>query len=202
MDTWTAAHWSRHHSSLLFASVASIFEYTQFCLNAIEMWTSMPCLYWYTWRPYFEDRTFWVLSDYFRLWSLIADSDFSADDLEEDMIIWTLEPSGEYTARSAYAVQFGRQHRPDFLATIWKPLAPSCCKFLWLLLQSLDRVLLVDQRMGERLLLPSLWKKLRSGTPSHLGSWNASPDVFGSESVFGTAHQTWTLSCGAVVPTT
>lgn len=63
-------------------------------------------------------------------------------------ITWTLEPSGEYSVRSAYNIQFEGQFRsllPDHVWNIW---APARCKFfLWLLLlenrlSTADRLLL------------------------------------------------------------
>jgi hypothetical protein len=56
---------------------------------------------------------------------------------EEDFIIWSLTRDGEYSAKSAYSVQFEGSMKSTFPSRVWKVWAPSQCKFfLWLLLQS------------------------------------------------------------------
>jgi len=58
------------------------------------------------------------------------------DDTREDKITWTLENSGEYSAKSAYEVQFAGQITSNYPVLIWKIWAPPKCKFfVWLLLQ-------------------------------------------------------------------
>jgi hypothetical protein len=58
------------------------------------------------------------------------------DDNREDQITWTLESSGEYSAKSAYNIQFAGQIITDFGNLIWSAWAPPKCKFfLWLLIQ-------------------------------------------------------------------
>jgi len=47
-----------------------------------------------------------LLSEYFKLWTAIETAGIDLDDTSEDKITWTLESSGEYLAKSAYAVQF------------------------------------------------------------------------------------------------
>lgn len=55
------------------------------------------------------------------------------------MIVWILKSSGEYTAKSAYEIQFCGQVISNFPKLIWKAWATPRSKFfLWLLLQ--DRV--------------------------------------------------------------
>jgi hypothetical protein len=71
------------------------------------------------------------------------------DSLEPDKIVWTRTSSGEYSARSAYKMQFEGGIFPSFPKTVWKVWAPSHCKlFLWLLLQNkvwtADRLLLSE----------------------------------------------------------
>jgi hypothetical protein len=57
-------------------------------------------------------------------------------DEQEDEIIWTLEAWGQYSATSAYNIQFAGQVTSSFPTLIWKAWVPPRCKmFLWLLLQ-------------------------------------------------------------------
>lgn len=78
-----------------------------------------------------------LLADYFRLWLLIEGEHFDPENEAPDEIIWTRSSTGEYTASSAYKLQFKGSFRSPFSSLIWrKPWAPSKCKFfLWLLLQ-------------------------------------------------------------------
>lgn len=62
----------------------------------------------------------------------------------DDMIRWTACSSGQYSARSAYAVQFAARPATSFSTTIWRIWAPGKLKmFLWLL--HLDRLWCNDQ---------------------------------------------------------
>lgn len=89
-----------------------------------------------------------ILDDYFSLWRSIEAEGITFVDSNEDQIVWTLESSGKYTARSAYLIQFEGQQRSSFPNLIWKVWAtPSCKFFLWLLLQ--DR-LWTSQRLQLR----------------------------------------------------
>jgi len=71
------------------------------------------------------DLTPELLHEYFKLWRAIEAEDiYLADsDEEDDKIIWTLESSGEYTARTAYLIQFEGQTRSNFPNLIWKAWA-------------------------------------------------------------------------------
>lgn len=72
--------------------------------------------------------------DYFKLWRAIESAHL--DDTGQDLIVGTLESSGEYTATSAYNIQFEGQTQSNFPKLIWKVWAPQRCKFfLYLLLQ-------------------------------------------------------------------
>lgn len=54
-----------------------------------------------------------------------------------DTIRWNREEKGEYTARSAYAMQFQGRPSSDFAKLIWKTWAPGKVKmFSWLLFQN------------------------------------------------------------------
>lgn len=89
-----------------------------------------------------------ILDDYFSLWRSIEAEGITFVDSNEDQIVWTLESSGKYTARSSYLIQFEGQQRSSFPNLIWKVWAtPSCKFFLWLLLQ--DR-LWTSQRLQLR----------------------------------------------------
>jgi hypothetical protein len=60
--------------------------------------------------------------------------DFS--DTQEDQIVWTLESSGQYSAKSAYEIQFAGHITSNFPTLIWNAWAPPRCKFfMWLLLR-------------------------------------------------------------------
>lgn len=78
-----------------------------------------------------------LIADFFELWSAIDGVHLNLDDLREDEILWTLETSGQYSASSAYEIQFAGQIASNFPKLIWKAWAPPQCKqFLWLLLQN------------------------------------------------------------------
>jgi hypothetical protein len=78
-----------------------------------------------------------LLIEYTLLWELVDASHYNQHDQEEDFIIWSLTRDGEYSAKSAYSVQFEGSMKSTFPSRVWKVWAPSRCKFfLWLLLQS------------------------------------------------------------------
>ena len=69
------------------------------------------------------------------------------EDSQEDQIWWKLTTSGTYSAKSAYEIQFEGTQKSPIAADIWKPWAPTKCKFFtWLMLQNklwmADRLLL------------------------------------------------------------
>ena len=47
-----------------------------------------------------------LLSEFFVLWRHIYTQSLQLDSAQEDEITWTLESSGEYSASSAYTIQF------------------------------------------------------------------------------------------------
>ena len=80
-----------------------------------------------------------ILRDFVELWKLIHTLHLDQSCEQEDTIVWTLESSGEYSAKSAYEIQFCGQTFSNFPKLIWKAWATPRIKFfLWLLLQ--DRV--------------------------------------------------------------
>jgi hypothetical protein len=70
-----------------------------------------------------------LLSEFFHLWTLLLGCGFNNNKLEEDKITWTSEASGEYSARSAYQIQFSGHCSSLFPKMIWKIWAPARCKF-------------------------------------------------------------------------
>ena len=78
-----------------------------------------------------RDFTMEHFSQYVELWSLI--SNVHLVDHVEDDIIWRLTPSGQYSAKSAYEVQFLGSTISSMNKTIWKAWAPPKVKFFaWL----------------------------------------------------------------------
>jgi len=77
-----------------------------------------------------------LLHEFFELWNALQSVQLNLQvDEQEDEIIWTLEASGQYSATSAYNIQFAAQVTSSFPTLIWKAWAPPRCKmFLWLLL--------------------------------------------------------------------
>lgn len=78
-----------------------------------------------------------LLDEYFRLWSAIERVGFDRNATDEDTITWTLESSWEYSAKSAYTIQFAGQitsSHPILIRRVWAPL--KCRFFTWLLLQN------------------------------------------------------------------
>lgn len=80
---------------------------------------------------------FELLDEFFRLWTAVQNAGIDLDTTEEDSIIWTLESSGEYSARSAYAIQFAGNIQSNHPRVIWNVWASPRHKFfVWLLLQN------------------------------------------------------------------
>jgi hypothetical protein len=77
-----------------------------------------------------------LLIEYIQLWTLIEELPYSANDPGDDDIIWTRTTHGNYSARSAYSMQFDGSLESPFPGDIWQVWALSKCKvFIWLLLQ-------------------------------------------------------------------
>ena len=50
-----------------------------------------------------------LLHEFFELWNALQSVQLNMQDEQEDEIIWTLEASGQYSATSAYNIQFAGQ---------------------------------------------------------------------------------------------
>ncbi|WVZ88969.1 hypothetical protein U9M48_035436 [Paspalum notatum var. saurae] len=88
-------------------------------------------------RDILHDLTVGLLSEYTQLWELVESVHFNHESAAEDTITWTRTASGEYSASSAYKMQFEGGLHSDFPHTVWLVWAPAKCKFfLWLLLQN------------------------------------------------------------------
>lgn len=78
-----------------------------------------------------------LMLDIYRLSQKISTMDLDLNIDEEDKIVWLLESSGQYSARSAYEIQFSGHIISNFTKLIWKTWAtPKCKFFIWLLLQN------------------------------------------------------------------
>jgi hypothetical protein len=87
--------------------------------------------------------------DYVMLWILVDDAALDPTQQEEDTITWTRTASGEYSAKSAYRMQFYDSVESTYPTKVWQVWAPSRCKFfIWLMLQNrvwtTDRLLLKE----------------------------------------------------------
>lgn len=78
-----------------------------------------------------------LLREIFLLGQKIQSLQLDLTSEHEDQIVWTLESSGKYSARSAYEIQFSGHITSNFPKLIWKAWATPRCKFfIWLLLQN------------------------------------------------------------------
>jgi hypothetical protein len=73
-----------------------------------------------------------LLNEHVKLWAAIEMVGIDLDDTREDTITWTLENSGEYSAKSAYEAGLITSNYPVLIWKIWAP--PKCKFFVWLLL--------------------------------------------------------------------
>jgi hypothetical protein len=93
-----------------------------------------------------HDVTTDIITEYVMLWIMVDDAGLDLDDNWADEIVWTKTANGEYSARSAYQLQFQGSVTSDFQSLIWKVWAPSRCGFfIWLILQ--NRVWTEDRLM-------------------------------------------------------
>jgi hypothetical protein len=93
-----------------------------------------------------HDVTPGIMAEYIMLWIVVDEADLDLADNRPDEIVWTRTASGEYSASSAYQIQFQGSITSDFQSLIWQVWAPSCCRFfIWLMLQ--NRVWAADRLM-------------------------------------------------------
>jgi hypothetical protein len=70
------------------------------------------------------------------LWIMVDAAQVNPSDPADDEIIWTRSADGNYSAKSAYSMQFDGSVESSFPTKIWQVWAPSRCKFfVWLMLQ-------------------------------------------------------------------
>jgi hypothetical protein len=78
-----------------------------------------------------------LIADFIRLWEELEGVVLVEG--QEDTIVWSLTSDGQYSAKSAYSMQFEGKTRCLAAAQTWKTKAPPKCKFfLWLMLK--DRI--------------------------------------------------------------
>lgn len=88
-------------------------------------------------RDVVYDMNHELIAEIFKLWGAIEAENIQFDDHQEDNIVWILESSGQYLARTAYRMQFAGQIESVFPELIWRAWAlPSGNFFLRLLLQN------------------------------------------------------------------
>jgi hypothetical protein len=75
-----------------------------------------------------------LIDEFVNLWGLIEDFQFDSQTSVEDTIVWTRTSNGEYSAKSAYDLQFDGGIISSYPKLVWKVWVPSKCKFfMWLL---------------------------------------------------------------------
>jgi hypothetical protein len=76
-----------------------------------------------------------LLAQYVMFWTLVDGMSFNSNDTTDDEIVWWRTGDGNYSARSAYELQFEGSHLSTFPSLVWKIWAPAHCKFFtWLVL--------------------------------------------------------------------
>jgi hypothetical protein len=86
-------------------------------------------------RDLMHDVTTDILAEYIMLWCLIDEVGSDPADQQPNKIIWTRMANGEYSARSAYLMQFQGSVETNFRNLIWQVWAPSrVLFFVWLML--------------------------------------------------------------------
>jgi hypothetical protein len=76
-----------------------------------------------------------VISEYLQLWDMLEH--VALTQMQEDKITWLHSSNGQYSAQSAYKLQFDGMDTCSTAEIIWKTKAPPKCKFFtWFLLQN------------------------------------------------------------------
>jgi hypothetical protein len=76
-----------------------------------------------------------IIAEFVSLWSYLHNIELSPE--QEDTIIWFHTSDGQYTAKSAYNLQFLGMTTSITADTTWKTKAPPKCRFFtWLMLQN------------------------------------------------------------------
>lgn len=148
-----------------------------------------------------HDLTVPLLDELVKLWGLIEDVQFDHNNTDTDTIIWTRTSTGEYSAKSAYNMQFEGGIFSVFSKLVWKVWAPSKCKFfMWLLLQ--NRVWTAD-RLLQRQWPNSYFCQLcyrNLETAQHLFMEYPVTAQFGDLSALGLVRPPCTLMFGGTIP--
>lgn len=71
-------------------------------------------------RDIAHDLDHLLLKAFCDLWCLIDSLHLDLDDTRDDEIFWILESSGQYSATSAYNIQFAGQIQSNFPKLIWQ----------------------------------------------------------------------------------
>jgi hypothetical protein len=87
-------------------------------------------------RDLMHDVTTAIFVEYIMLWIMVDAAQVNPSDPADDEIIWTRSADGNYSAKSAYSMQFDGSVESSFPTKIWQEWAPSRCNFfVWLMLQ-------------------------------------------------------------------
>jgi hypothetical protein len=85
-----------------------------------------------------------LLTELILLWIEVDTASFDSTYHEQDEIFWSRTANRQYSASSAYQMQFDGSMDSPFPAKVWQVWAPSRCNFFtWLLLQ--NHVLTADR---------------------------------------------------------
>ena len=88
------------------------------------------------------------LQEFIALWFEVQEVRLQRD--AQDRVTWKLMASGEYDSASAYRAQFLGSVKFDLRWLIWKPWAPTKCKFFaWLIIR--NRVWTADRLAARNL---------------------------------------------------
>jgi hypothetical protein len=103
-----------------------------------------------------------LLDEFFKLWRAIEAANLNLQDNEEDFIVWNLESSGQFSTKSAYAIQFAGHTLSSFPSLIWEAWAPPQVQILPMAAitrQAVDCGVLAATWLEERLLLCPMQKE-------------------------------------------